>query len=319
MRDVARASGVSQATVSFVLNDAANQTIPEATREKVRRAAAELGYVPNSIARALREGASRIVVLEVGGLPPGFGLDAFIAGMDAELAEAGHALLVSYGSAASAIEAVSPRAVIDLPALNATPDGTMHGMAAHTRAQVAHLAARGHRRIAVARPAAPGPVFTAMAGHIRAAARSLDLPPPADLIVADPTEIPDPGASGPAASDPGASAPAAHDPAGDRAAERTAARLRVLLDDGVTAVAGVDDGLAIATLAALSDLGLRAPTDLAVIGFGDTAQAALWRPRLTTVRIDARTYGRRTARQVLGLPLRDTNPSPAEVIARDSA
>jgi len=37
MRDVARASGVSQATVSFVLNDAAGQTIPEPTRERVRR------------------------------------------------------------------------------------------------------------------------------------------------------------------------------------------------------------------------------------------------------------------------------------------
>ncbi|MEU4688163.1 LacI family DNA-binding transcriptional regulator [Actinoplanes sp. NPDC023714] len=287
MRDVARASGVSQATVSFVLNDTANQTIPEATREKVRRAAAELGYVPNSIARALREGASRIVVLEVGGLPPGRSLDAFIAGMDAELAAAGHGLLVSYGSAATAIDAVSPRAVIDLPAINATPDGSMHGMAAHARVQIGHLAARGHRSIAVAVPEEGGLVFDATAGHVRAAATALDLPEPATLLVG--------------------------------AAETTAERLRALLGEGTTAVAGLDDDLAISVLAALIDLGLRAPDDLAVIGFGDTAQGALWRPRLTTVRIDAHMYGRRTARQVLGLSTADVKPAPAEVVGRDSA
>ena len=166
MRDVARASGVSQATVSFVLNDAAGQTIPEPTRERVRRAAAELGYVPHSIARALREGAARIVVLEAGGLPRGAGLESFIAGLGEELAAGGYGLLVSYGSAPAAIEAVSPSAVIDLPAIYAGPGrevadgGWVDGMAAHTLAQVSHLAGRGHRRIAVATPSAtsrPGP------------------------------------------------------------------------------------------------------------------------------------------------------------------
>ena len=68
MRDVARASGVSPATVSFVMNDTPGQTISPETRTKVRRAAAELGYTAHPIARALREGASRIIVLDLGGL-----------------------------------------------------------------------------------------------------------------------------------------------------------------------------------------------------------------------------------------------------------
>ena len=47
-----------------------------------------------------------------------------------------------------------------------------------------------------------------------------------------------------------------------------------------------------------------------------TALGALWRPALTTVRIDARTYGRRTARAILGRPTGDSRPAPARVIER---
>ena len=63
LNDVAAASGVSRATASFVLRDSPNQSISAATRERVRQAARDLGYVPHAIARALREGSSRIVVL----------------------------------------------------------------------------------------------------------------------------------------------------------------------------------------------------------------------------------------------------------------
>ena len=38
-RDVAQRAGVSQSTVSYVLNDTPNQTIPESTRARVREAA----------------------------------------------------------------------------------------------------------------------------------------------------------------------------------------------------------------------------------------------------------------------------------------
>lgn len=52
--DVAREAGVSRATVSYVLNDRPGRSIPEATRERVRTAAARLDYVPDQRARALR-------------------------------------------------------------------------------------------------------------------------------------------------------------------------------------------------------------------------------------------------------------------------
>src|SRR5699024_894993 len=52
--DVARRAGVSRATVSYVLNDRPGHSISAATRQKVRAAADELGYIPNHSARALR-------------------------------------------------------------------------------------------------------------------------------------------------------------------------------------------------------------------------------------------------------------------------
>lgn len=52
IRDIARECGVSVATVSKALNG--HNDISEQTREKVRAKAAELGYQPNSVARALK-------------------------------------------------------------------------------------------------------------------------------------------------------------------------------------------------------------------------------------------------------------------------
>jgi LacI family transcriptional regulator len=54
IRDVARLAAVSSATVSLVLNEVADSRIPAATADRVRAAAAELGYAPNGLARGLR-------------------------------------------------------------------------------------------------------------------------------------------------------------------------------------------------------------------------------------------------------------------------
>lgn len=55
MRDIALRAGVSQSTVSRVLNDAPTRVpIADETRERVKVAAQTLGYRPNPLARALR-------------------------------------------------------------------------------------------------------------------------------------------------------------------------------------------------------------------------------------------------------------------------
>ncbi|MEY2873742.1 MAG: hypothetical protein RLZZ373_1113 [Pseudomonadota bacterium] len=61
MQDVARAAQVSQTTVSFVLNDRAEASIPQDTRDRVWHAVAALGYRPNAMARALRRGTSSLI------------------------------------------------------------------------------------------------------------------------------------------------------------------------------------------------------------------------------------------------------------------
>lgn len=54
MYDVARAAGVSQTTVSFVVNNVASANIPQETRDRVWAVVAELGWQPNAMARGLR-------------------------------------------------------------------------------------------------------------------------------------------------------------------------------------------------------------------------------------------------------------------------
>ncbi|MGH9675274.1 MAG: LacI family DNA-binding transcriptional regulator [Bryobacteraceae bacterium] len=62
INDVARKSGYSKTTVSFVLNDAPlAKHIPEDTKARVRRAADNLGYHPNQFARYLRSKRSNMI------------------------------------------------------------------------------------------------------------------------------------------------------------------------------------------------------------------------------------------------------------------
>ncbi len=66
MADVARLAGVSGQTVSRVANDRPN--VDAATRDRVLAAMREVGYRPNSAARALRNGQFRsigVIVFEL--------------------------------------------------------------------------------------------------------------------------------------------------------------------------------------------------------------------------------------------------------------
>jgi LacI family transcriptional regulator len=59
--DVARRAGVSPVTVSRVMNGAPN--VNPATRARVEQAIAELGYLPNTVARSLRSKRTRSLAL----------------------------------------------------------------------------------------------------------------------------------------------------------------------------------------------------------------------------------------------------------------
>lgn len=64
MTDVARLAGVSQTTVSFVVNNL-DVGLPERTRRKVLQACAELNYSPNEAARRLASKTSRAIGLAI--------------------------------------------------------------------------------------------------------------------------------------------------------------------------------------------------------------------------------------------------------------
>lgn len=63
MRDVAKAAGMSVKTVSNVVND--YEFVSQATRDKVNKAIAELGYTLNMSARNLRKGQTGIIGLAI--------------------------------------------------------------------------------------------------------------------------------------------------------------------------------------------------------------------------------------------------------------
>ncbi|QDB79579.1 LacI family transcriptional regulator [Georgenia wutianyii] len=301
IRDVADLAGVSTATVSYVLNGTAGQTITPSTRERVRRAADSVGYVPHRIARALREGRSPVVLLNVGAMIGGSTVATLVEGMSAELRRHGHSLLVTAepgGIIADVIDAVAPRATLDLTVVTTggEEDDVVSGVAAgdhagfafHTLAQLRHLVERGHRRIAFVGPAEDVPFARTRRAHARSAARQLGLPPLVETVI------------------------------GGDEARRAETVERLVREEGVSAVAAHSDDVALAVLAGMATLGLRAPQDLAVIGFDEDAAARLWRPSLTTVRIDGAAYGRRAARVVLGLPVPEWDSAPSQVVLGES-
>lgn len=64
-KDVAQLAGVSQSTVSRVLNPKGDTMISEETAERVREVAQQLGYSPNPLARALRGDNTNLIGLAV--------------------------------------------------------------------------------------------------------------------------------------------------------------------------------------------------------------------------------------------------------------
>src|SRR5688572_26384611 len=62
-KQVAERAGVSQTTVSFVLNRVEKSNISEETRRRVLEAARELRYVPDTAAQALARGRSNNIAL----------------------------------------------------------------------------------------------------------------------------------------------------------------------------------------------------------------------------------------------------------------
>lgn len=92
LKDVARAAGVSTATASRALSD--SPLISDSTKDRVRKAASELGYLPNAQARALRKSATMTIGVVIPDLTnPFFSILASV--IERTAAEVGYSVVLS--------------------------------------------------------------------------------------------------------------------------------------------------------------------------------------------------------------------------------
>src|ERR1700742_525828 len=90
-RDVAKAAGVSTATVSAVANDSAY--VSPQLRARVQDAIRELGYAPSQLARNLRRGRSELIAIAVADLANPF-YAKIVCAAEAAVAAWGYSLVV---------------------------------------------------------------------------------------------------------------------------------------------------------------------------------------------------------------------------------
>lgn len=118
IRDLAEATGVSAATVSLALRDKGRMS--EETRSRIKRAAVDLGYVPNSTARSLAGGRTQLISISmpaIGIAPEVVGSVEYffklLGGAAAKALELDHGLLVASPSDRQDRVAVDGGVVVD--------------------------------------------------------------------------------------------------------------------------------------------------------------------------------------------------------------
>lgn len=335
LADIARYTGLSTATVSLALNGRPGSRIPQATANRVREAAQELGYIPNVAARTLRSGRSGVI----GVLSDQVTVTRFASAMIRGLVEAAdrrghHIMIMETGhDLASIDDAVQTFAARQMDALvmgimasraltvplhgwdvpHVVVNGAIDGWPsvlpdeyAAGRRAVEYLAARGHRNIAMIGhyPEKPSStvslnIWARMQG-IDAAMQELGL----EFVARHDGTVwePDLGYVG----------------------------TQAILDVATpTAMLAANDRVAFGIYQAAAERRLSLPEDLSVMSFDDEDLAELMRPQLTTMRLDYQGMGAKAADLVLDwlqksadgttvTPSLDPVRVPMPVIERDS-
>ncbi|WP_105974290.1 LacI family DNA-binding transcriptional regulator [Streptomyces geranii] len=297
--DVAREAGVSRATVSYVLNDHPHQTIPEATRRRVRDAATRLGYAPSAAARVLRTGRSDIVL----GLLPDWPIQHVLGRLIQQLtnAFAEHELTFLVHSSAQPArplreiwKTVTPAAVL---ALYDFPESEAEAM--RTAGTEVVLAVHGSRERGLRPPlVSEEPIGAAQARYLADAHLRLGYAYP-DLPRLDVLARPRLEGVRQVCAELGLPAPDVRTVPLEPDAAVEAVKAWLAAEPGVTGICAFNDDVAQSVLAALRSLGLSAPDDLAVIGVDDIPGSAMAQPPLTTVVRDIDAMARGLVRHVV--------------------
>lgn len=289
IREVAEKAGVSQMTVSRVLNQPS--LVKQETIERVEEAIRDLNYRPNLLARGLAGGRSLFIGLFYNNPSVNY-LGELLIGALNTCREDGHHLLVenylseaddfSEESLALKIRESGVDGLIVCPPLGEhpvvlaalaasgvpfvlvspgdqanTPPYVMIDDRAAAQVMTNYLIERGHTRIAfIEGPASQAASGARRAGFVRALAENKVKAPP-DYIVRG---------------------------AFTYRSGMEAANTLLDLPEPPTAIFASNDDMAAGAVAAANQRGLRVPNDLSVAGFDDTPMArAIW-PGLTTVR-----------------------------------
>ena len=305
LRDVAALAGVHPATASRALNPGTRSLISPKTADRVLRAAEQLGYQPNAVARSLRTSRSSSIGVVVPDLtnplfppivrgiedalaPHGYVLLIVNTDNDPELedrlisslrsrsidglilatARLGHPLLRVPAAAGFPVVLANRRTEGGAPFPSVTADE-----ASGVHAAVSHLVALGHHRIA--HIAGPQDTSTGLnrLRAFRSAMHEHGVPVDAALIRRTSAWLEDEGAR--ALSD--------------------------LLEAGrpFSAVFAGNDMLALGCYDVLAERDLRCPEDLSVVGFNDMPLVDKLRPGLTTVHIPHYDIGWEAGRMML--------------------
>jgi DNA-binding LacI/PurR family transcriptional regulator len=282
MADVATLAGVSGQTVSRVVND--SPRVDPATRARVEGAMATLGYRPHRAARALRTGRTQTIGLVASTLAT-VGNSRMLQAVADSGASQGYSLVVvtlgAGGDISAAFERLRDQGVDGAIVLNeatglardaATTDGlalvvvdsprddrftvVMTDHAGGARAATEHLLGLGHPT--VHHVGGPKGSFAAAERERgwRSALAQAGIEAP-DIVRGD-----------------------------WDAASGHSAGLALSTDAAVTAVFAANDQMALGVLRAFAEAGRPAPDGVSVVGFDDVADAADYRPPLTTVRQD---------------------------------
>ena len=309
-RQVATRAGVSQTTVSLVLNNAPHANISQPTRERVLAAARELGYFPDAAARSLARGRSSNIGLVLVQPHEQIFIDEYLptllTGLNQLAHQHGYRILVDILDDASSANAfadlVSGKEVAGLIVQfsNPTPEAVerLTGYArdgfpivtlGHWNDDlpsvfvdkidgvsdvVRHLIDLGHRRIGCI-PYAPVESNWHLKRRVERAIATLA----AAGLTLDESLI----------------EAGAYDPkTGYEATLRLLER-----KPWPTAIFAMNDVMAFGALEALRQLGVRVPDEMAVVGFDDIRLAAFAHPPLTTVREPDVELGREAARMLI--------------------
>ncbi|WP_182525373.1 LacI family DNA-binding transcriptional regulator [Nocardioides dongkuii] len=312
MADVARLAGVSHQTVSRVVNGQSNLR-PE-TRERVLEAIRQLGYRPNTAARALV--TKRSATIGVIGSKSGFwGPSTVHRSIQAAGREAGY-----YVSSAN-LQSLTREELLD--AINHLRDQGVEAIVLIAATDEALDVARGQEDLGTPVIVVEGEEdktrwtvgVDQVAGAELGTRHLVELGHTEILHLAGPqswTEARARLAGWQRAMYAAGLRPSEHVGGDWSARSGYEAGLEIVRRDDVTAVFCANDQMALGLLRALSEGGRSVPGDVSVVGFDDIPEAAYLVPPLTTVRQDFTAVGRR-AIEILQAALAGS-PGPERLI-----